>query len=79
MTQRATPFPPDPERCTRTEAWFAALRDRICAAFEAIEDEFAADGPGAAKAPMRAAAASRRAGSSAPRGSGRVAAAGRSR
>ncbi len=50
MTQAATPFPPDPERCARTEAWFAALRDRICAAFEAIEDEFAADGPGAAKA-----------------------------
>ena len=41
-------FPPDPERCARTERWFAALRDRIAAAFEAIEDEFASertDGP----------------------------------
>jgi coproporphyrinogen III oxidase len=41
-------FPPDPERCARTERWFAALRDRIAAAFEAIEDEYAsaqADGP----------------------------------
>jgi len=35
-------FPPDPERCGRTAQWFAALRDRICAAFEAVEDEFAA-------------------------------------
>ena len=44
-------FPPDPERCERAAAWFAALRDRICAEFEAIEDEYAAerpdrDGPG---------------------------------
>ncbi len=46
MTLPATPFPPDPERCARTEAWFAALRDRFCAAFEAIEDEFAATHPG---------------------------------
>ncbi len=42
-------FPPDPVRCERAAAWFAALRDRICAAFEAIEDEFVAgcapDGP----------------------------------
>jgi coproporphyrinogen III oxidase len=36
-------FPPDAERCARSAAWFAALRDRICAAFEAIEDEFAGD------------------------------------
>src|SRR5713226_3200019 len=34
-------FPPDPERCARTERWFTALRDRIAACFEAIEDEFA--------------------------------------
>src|SRR5438445_463875 len=34
-------FPPDAERCARTERWFAALRDRIATAFEAIEDEFA--------------------------------------
>lgn len=44
MSQAAI-FPPDPDRCDRAAAWFAALRDRICAAFEAIEDEFAADGP----------------------------------
>jgi coproporphyrinogen III oxidase len=36
-------FPADPERCARTERWFAALRDRIGAAFEAIEDEFASE------------------------------------
>ena len=53
MTQAAAPFPPDPERCARTEAWFAALRDRICAAFEAIEDEFAADGSGAGRGASR--------------------------
>ena len=28
------------EGCERTRAWFEVLRDRICAAFEAIEDEF---------------------------------------
>jgi coproporphyrinogen III oxidase len=42
-------FPPDPELGARTARWFAALRDRICAAFEAIEDEFAS-GRGADKA-----------------------------
>ena len=35
------------ERQERTTAWFAALRDRICAAFEAIEDDYA--GPDADK------------------------------
>ena len=44
MSQTAA-FPPDPDRCDRAAAWFAALRDRICAAFEAIEDEFAAERP----------------------------------
>jgi coproporphyrinogen III oxidase len=44
MSQAAA-FPPDPARCDRAAAWFAALRDRICAAFEAIEDEFAAERP----------------------------------
>ena len=44
MSQAAA-FPPNPDRCDRAAAWFAALRDRICAAFEAIEDEFAAERP----------------------------------
>jgi coproporphyrinogen III oxidase len=44
MSQVVT-FPSDSERCDRAAAWFAALRDRICAAFEAIEDEFAAERP----------------------------------
>jgi len=35
-------FLPDPESRERAAAWFAILRDRICAEFEAIEDEFAA-------------------------------------
>ena len=30
---------PDEDRKARAAAWFAQLRDRICAAFEAIEDE----------------------------------------
>jgi coproporphyrinogen III oxidase len=38
-------FPPDPERRAGAAAWFAALRDRICAACEAIEDELAAERP----------------------------------
>jgi coproporphyrinogen III oxidase len=45
MTTAASPFPPDPERCERAAAWFAVLRDRICAAFEAIEHEYAAARP----------------------------------
>lgn len=44
MSQAAA-FPPDPDRCDRAAAWFFALRDRICAVFEAIEDEFAAERP----------------------------------
>jgi len=38
-------FPPDVARCTRAENWFSVLRDRICAAFEAIEDEYAQERP----------------------------------
>jgi coproporphyrinogen III oxidase len=37
------------ERQPRASAWFGALRDRICAAFESIENEYA--GPGAAELP----------------------------
>ena len=48
MTEVAA-FYPDPVRCAKAETWFAELRDRICSAFEAIEDEFAgerlAEGP----------------------------------
>jgi coproporphyrinogen III oxidase len=41
MNQIAPTFPPDPARCAVAETWFAGLRNRICAAFEAIEAEFA--------------------------------------
>jgi coproporphyrinogen III oxidase len=41
MSDASPTFPPDRERCARTERWFATLRDRITAAFETIEDEFA--------------------------------------
>jgi coproporphyrinogen III oxidase len=46
MTSEAAPTGRE-ERKTETAAWFAALRDRICAAFEAIEDDYAAARPGA--------------------------------
>ena len=39
MNEDAPPFPPDPARCEVAQTWFASLRDRICTAFEAIEDE----------------------------------------
>ena len=42
MSNDPSAFPPDPERGDRASAWFALLRDRLCSAFEAIEDEFVA-------------------------------------
>jgi coproporphyrinogen III oxidase len=44
-----TAFPPDARRCERASTWFAELRDRICAACEAIEDEFAGEGVAAGR------------------------------
>src|SRR6202043_1735705 len=40
MTEKAS-FSPNAGRCAMAEAWFAELRDQICAEFEAIETEFA--------------------------------------
>ena len=47
MTESGAPIVA--ERQQRAAAWFGALRDRICAAFESIENEYA--GPGAAELP----------------------------
>ena len=40
---RMSPTPPETIESRKAEAaaWFATLRDRICAAFEAIEDDHA--------------------------------------
>jgi coproporphyrinogen III oxidase len=46
MTEDPSATLPHPERRQRAAAWFAALRDRLCAEFEAIEDAFAG-APGA--------------------------------
>jgi coproporphyrinogen III oxidase len=43
MTQEPATFPPDPVSSAKVESWFGQLRDRICVAFEAIEDEFVRD------------------------------------
>jgi coproporphyrinogen III oxidase len=48
-TQEIDDSMPEPERRRRAAAWFEELRDRICAEFEAIEDEYA--GPGAEAMP----------------------------
>ena len=45
MNEDTAAFPPDPDRCARADAWFAELRDRLCTAFEAIEDEIAGERP----------------------------------
>ena len=45
MTESGVPIAAD-ERQQRAVAWFGALRDRICAAFEAIEDEYAGSDAG---------------------------------
>ena len=48
----ATPAPALDARKARAAAWFSELRDRICAAFETLEDTLA-DGPHAARPPGR--------------------------
>jgi coproporphyrinogen III oxidase len=43
MNQSAAPLPASDERRSRATAWFEALRDRICAEFERLEDEAPAE------------------------------------
>jgi coproporphyrinogen III oxidase len=50
MTHEPAPACEDGRR-EATARWFAQLRDRICAAFEAIEDEFVRDQPADGPAP----------------------------
>jgi coproporphyrinogen III oxidase len=38
-------FSPDRDHCTSAETWSAELRDRICTAFESIEEEYAQERP----------------------------------
>lgn len=45
--------PPDKAMMARAEGWFAALRDQICAAFEAIEDDLPRGAPLAERAAGR--------------------------
>ena len=46
MSDVSDVFPPDRGHCNRVETWFAEVRDRICAAFEGIEGEYAQERPG---------------------------------
>jgi len=43
MSDASAVFPTDPDRRSRAQVWYAQLRDRLCSAFEAIEDEFAGE------------------------------------
>jgi len=45
MSAVSPAFSPDPDHCTRVETWLAELRDQICQAFEAVEDEYAQEDP----------------------------------
>jgi coproporphyrinogen III oxidase len=53
ISEDSASFPPDPQRVASANDWFAALRDRLCDAFEAIEDEFARANPEAGAPPGR--------------------------